>query len=314
MIVNLLWIVAALVMLYGGATALVNGASSLATRLGVSPLVVGLTIVAFGTSTPELVVSIQATLTGNGGIAVGNIVGSNIFNIGVILGISALCYPIAVTASILRLDIPVMIATAVGFLLLFLDQTIQRTEGLMLVGAGVLYTLFVVYQSRKDTNTEAKKEFEQGLPQVRSWWWDLLLIGAGFGILILGSNLLVKNAVELASLFGVSKAIIGLTIVAAGTSMPELATSVVAALKKQTDIALGNVVGSCIYNILIILGASAIVSPLQSAGVTLTDSLVMVGISLLLIPFAKTGFVLQRWEGAVLLVFYMIYLYTLLPA
>ncbi len=313
MIVNLLWIVVALVMLYGGASALVNGASSLATKLGVSPLVVGLTIVAFGTSTPELVVSIQATLTGNGGIAVGNVVGSNIFNIGVILGVSALCYPITVTASVLRLDIPVMIATAVGFLLLFLDQTIQRTEGLILVGAGGLYTLFIVYQSRKDTNPEAKKELEQGLPQARSWWWNLLLIGAGFIILILGSNLLVRNAVALATFFGVSKAVIGLTIVAAGTSMPELATSVVAALRKQTDIALGNVVGSCIYNILIILGASAVISPIQSAGITLTDSLVMVGISLLLIPFAKTGFVLQRWEGAVLLIFYTIYLYTLLP-
>lgn len=179
MIIYLLWIIVALMLLYLGASALVNGASSLAAKLGVSPLVVGLTIVAFGTSTPELIVSVQATLAGNAGIAVGNVVGSNLFNIGVILGLSALCYPIAVTASVLRQDVPVMIATAVGFLLLFLDQTIQRMEGLILVGASVLYTGFVIRQSRQETNAAATEEFAQGLPRVRPWWQDLLMIGAG---------------------------------------------------------------------------------------------------------------------------------------
>nr|WKN35571.1 calcium/sodium antiporter [Tunicatimonas sp. TK19036] len=313
MIIDILWILLSLVLLYFGASGLVNGASSLATKLGITPLVVGLTVVAFGTSTPELVVSIQASLTGNGGIAVGNVVGSNLFNIGVILGLSALCYPIQVKAAVLRFDVPVMVLTALAFLILFFNHAISRVEGLILATSSVLYTWFVIRQSRKDTNSEVKEEFQDALPKVRPWWFDVVMIVGGLGVLILGSNLLVDSAVRLARLFQVSDAVIGLTIVAAGTSMPELATSVVAALKKQSDIALGNVVGSNIYNILTILGISSLITPIRSPDIALTDSLVMVGISILLIPLVRTGFVLQRWEGAILLLFYTVYLYTLLP-
>ncbi len=312
MISDILFILASLLLLYFGASWLVNGASSLATKLGVSPLVIGLTVVAFGTSTPELEVSIQAALSGSGGIAVGNVVGSNIFNIGVILGISALCYPIRVQTAVFRFDIPIMLLVALSFLLFFFNHEISRLEGVILVVSAVLYTWFVIRHSQKDAHAAVNEEFQEGLPKVRSGWMDLLFIVLGLGVLILGSNLLVDSAVRVAQLFGVSDAVIGLTIIAAGTSMPELATSVVAALKKQSDIAVGNVVGSNIYNILIILGVSSLITPIQSPDLGLRDSLVMVGISILLVPLVRTGFVLQRWEGAVLLLFYAVYLYTLL--
>lgn len=313
MLSYMLFILASLLMLYYGANWLVNGASSLASKLGISPLVIGLTVVAFGTSTPELIVSIQAALQGNGGIAVGNVVGSNVFNIGVILGLSALCYPIVVKAEILRIDVPVMLVTAIVFTLLFINQTISRLEGILLVASSILYTFYIIRESRKETNPDVKNEFEEGIPKARAWWIDTLLMLIGLATLMFGSNLLVDNAVSLAKLYNVSDAVIGLTIVAAGTSMPELATSVVAALKKQSDIALGNVVGSNIYNILAILGTSSIITPIYSPDIDLTDSLVMVGISVLLLPLVRTGFVLKRWEGAILIIFYAIYLYTLLP-
>ncbi|WPP51920.1 calcium/sodium antiporter [Catalinimonas niigatensis] len=313
MINDILLILLSLTLLYFGASWLVNGASSLAMKLGITPLVVGLTVVAFGTSTPELIVSIQAALQGNGGIAVGNVVGSNIFNIGVILGLSALCYPIVVKAEILRIDVPVMLITAVAFTLLFINHTISRLEGIILLSSSIVYTIYIIRQSRKESNAEVNKEFEEGVPKIRTWWMDSLFMIIGLATLIFGSNLLVDNAVSLAKLFQVSDAVIGLTIIAAGTSMPELATSVVAALKKQSDIALGNVVGSNIYNILAILGTSSIITPIYSPDIDLTDSLVMVGISVLLIPLVKSGFVLKRWEGAVLLMGYAFYLYSLLP-
>ncbi len=313
MFIHILFIIVALVLLYFGASWLVRGASSLAIKLGITPLIIGLTIVAFGTSTPELIVSIQAALNGNGGISIGNVVGSNIFNIGIILGISALCYPIQVKAEVIRFDVPVMLITALCFLFFFLDHTIGRLEGLALMTASVLYTFYNVRKAKKEISPEISEEFQESMPKVSSRWIDLLLIVLGLGVLMLGSDLLVDHAVSLAQYFQVSDAVIGLTIVAAGTSMPELATSVVAALKKQSDIALGNVVGSNIYNILIILGLSSIITPIQAPDIALTDSLVMVGISILLIPLVKTGFVLQRWEGGVLLLAYAIYLYTLLP-
>lgn len=313
MLIHILFIIIALVMLYFGASWLVRSASSLAIKLGVTPLIIGLTIVAFGTSTPELIVSIQAALNGNGGISIGNVVGSNIFNIGVILGASALCYPIQVKAEVIRFDIPVMLLTALGFLFLFLDHIIGRLEGLILIVASVLYTFYNIRKAKMDTTPEITEEFQEAMPKVSSRWTDLLLILLGLGVLMVGSDLLVDHAVRLAQYFQVSDAVIGLTIVAAGTSMPELATSVVAALKKQSDIALGNVVGSNIYNILIILGISSLITPIQAPDIALTDSLVMVGISILLIPLVKSGFVLQRWEGGVLLLAYAIYLYNLLP-
>ena len=313
MLIDILLIIASLIILYFGASWLVRGAGSLAVKLGITPLVIGLTIVAYGTSTPELIVSVQAAMNNNGGISIGNVVGSNIFNIGVVLGLSALCYPIKIKAEVIRFDIPVMLLTALCFLFFFLDHTISRLEGIVLIASGIFYTVYNIRKSNKEKNPEVSEEFQEAMPKARPWWIDGLLIVLGLGVLMLGSDLLVDHAVSLAKQFQVSEAVIGLTIVAAGTSMPELATSVVAALKKQSDIALGNVVGSNIFNILIILGFSSLITPIQAPDIGLTDNLVMVGISILLIPLVKTGFLLNRWEGGILILLYIIYLYHLLP-
>jgi len=312
MLNEILLIVLSLVLLYFGASWLISGASSMAIRLGISPLIIGLTIVALGTSMPELLVSVKAALQGNGGISVGNVVGSNIFNIGIILGLSAMCYPIVVHAAILRTDIPLMLFSALLFLLFFLDAQISRWEGSIFLLISVAYTYFNVKKAR-EAKAAVKEEFAVALPIKQAYWLvDVLLIILGLAVLIFGSDLLVQYSINLARRFGISDAVIGLTIVAAGTSMPELATSVVAAIKKQSDIALGNVVGSNIYNILIILGASSLITPLYASGIALSDSLLMLGMSALLVPLVRTGFVLQRREGGLLFAIYLAYMFYLL--
>ena len=313
MISYILFIIGSLVVLYFGAEWLVKGAASVAERFGVSSLVVGLTVVAFGTSTPELIVSTQAAMDGLGGISIGNVLGSNIGNIGLILGISALIYPLKAQMQLIRFDTPVMILTALLFLVLFLDQRIGRIEGVVFVIGVVAYTIFNIIKSRKEHLKKVLKEYDDAVPKIsRHWALDVLFIIAGFAALIIGSEFLVDNAVHLARLLGLSEAVIGLTIVAIGTSMPELATSVVAAIKKQPDIAIGNVVGSNIFNILGILGISSLIKPIATPDINLTDSLVMIGLSLLLLPFIRSGFTLRRWEGGLLLVIYITYITYLL--
>ena len=313
MISYILFIIGSLVVLYFGAEWLVKGAASVAERFGVSSLVVGLTVVAFGTSTPELIVSTQAALDGFGGISIGNVMGSNIGNIGLILGISALIYPLKAQMQLIRFDTPVMILTTLLFLVLFLDQRIGRIEGIVFVAGAMAYTIFNIIKSRKEHLKKVLKEYDDAVPKIsRHWALDVLFIIAGFAALIIGSEFLVDNAVHLARLLGLSEAVIGLTIVAIGTSMPELATSVVAAIKKQPDIAIGNVVGSNIFNILGILGISSLIKPIATPDINLTDSLVMIGMSLLLLPFIRSGFTLRRWEGALLLAMYIAYVTYLL--
>lgn len=312
MLLHIIYIVASLTALYFGANWLVKGASSIAERLGISPLVVGLTVVAFGTSTPELIVSIQSSLQGFGSIAVGNAIGSNIANIGVILGISALIFPLRAHLQLIRFDTPIMILTAVVFFVMFLDNRLGRLEGVILFLMLLGYTIFNIIKSRKEANEEVLNEFADGVPKIsRHWALDLLMILGGLVFLMGGSHFLVKGSVELARMIGMSEAVIGLTIVALGTSMPELATSVVAALNKQPDIAIGNVVGSNIFNILCILGISATIHPIEAPGIQMVDSLVMIGMSVLLLPLIKTGFSLKRWEGAVFIVIYVFYMITL---
>lgn len=314
MFVIVLSILIGLVCLYFGAEGLVRGSSSLALRLGVKPLVIGLTVVAYGTSMPELVVSSKAALDGYGGIAIGNIVGSNIFNITLILGLSALIRPLRVNLQVIRLDMPVMILASLLFFALFQDITLTRPEGMIFTLGTVLYTVGLFYLSRKETEKAAIQEPHASIPEKRKHIvFDLGLIAGGLVLLVVGAKLLVDGAVKLAELWGVSKAVIGLTIVAAGTSLPELATSVIAAIHKETDIAIGNVVGSNIFNILGILGVSSLIAPLNGTGISMIDLFVMIGTAIVLLPFMRTGFVLNRWEGAVLLCIYGGYLYYLWP-
>lgn len=306
---------AGLVALYLGAEWLVRGGASLAVRLRVTPLMIGLTVVAYGTSAPELLVSATAAAQGNGAIAIGNAVGSNIFNIAVILGITALVCPVRVQFQLIKWDTPFMIGVAMLFLLFFLDLRIALWEGLVFLAGIIAYTVFNIRAARKATSQAVREEFSDATPKLTSALWkDALLILGGLTLLVLGSRWFVDGAVHLAKLFGVSDAVIALTIIAAGTSLPELASSLMAALRKQPDIAVGNVVGSNICNILANLGVGAVIRhPLNGDGVGLDDTWIMVGFSVLLLAIAWTGFKLKRWEGALLLALYGGYLWHTWP-
>jgi len=304
-----------LVALYFGAEWLVRGAASLAVRFGLTPLMVGLTVVAYGTSTPELLVSTLAALRGTGDIAIGNAIGSNTFNICVILGLTALVCPMRVQLQVLRTDTPIMIGVALLFWVCFLDHRIGLWESLCLLLCIVVYTLLNLRQARRPAPEAVQQEFDEGIPRrTAGIGMDLLLIVGGLAALSIGARFFVDGAVQLARILGVSEAIIGLTIISAGTSLPELASSLMAAWRKQPDIAIGNVVGSNIYNILAILGVSSALSPpLIADGVGQIDVGVMLTASLLMFWVAWTGFHLKRWEGGLLLLLYAGYLWYLWP-
>ena len=303
MLIPVLLVAASLVVLYFGADFLVKGSASLAVRFGISPLVVGLTVVAFGTSAPELLVSVQSALEGNPGIAVGNVIGSNIFNVCAILGISAMICPLRVNPRLIRLDAPVMLVTTLLFVGIFRNGSFGRWAGILFFVGICVYMIYCVYKAKRGEAVEGDEEIKP----TKSWILDVVLVIAGLALLVWGSGLLVDNAVIIAKALGWSEAVIGLTIVAAGTSMPELATSVVAALKKRTDIAIGNVIGSNIFNLLAVLGLTATIAPVETNQINWTDMLVMLGTSLLLLPFMRTGFKIGRGEGAVLFVIYIAY-------
>lgn len=309
----MLLIIAGIILLYIGAEGLVRGSASLATRVGVSPLIAGLTVVAFGTSAPELSVSVSAALEGRSDIALGNVVGSNIFNIAVILGIAALIQPLRIQLAVIRRDIPVMIGASALAFGLVLYGGVPRSAGLVLVLGLGLYLFFTI-RSAKGAGAGAGDELIDVPPLMsRSWVIDGLVLVGGLGVLILGSRLFVDGATVLAKSMGVSDAVIGLTVVAAGTSLPELAASVVAALRRQSDIAIGNVVGSNIFNVLCILGITATVSPIHSSGIGLRDGVAMMLLALILLPFAMTGRRISRVEGAILVSVYGVYLVLLWP-
>ncbi|ACK44893.1 calcium/sodium antiporter [Shewanella baltica] len=295
-------IIGGFIILTLGAEALVRGASAIALRLGITPLIIGLTIVAFGTSAPELAVSVKSALAGNSGIALGNVIGSNIANIGLILAITALIRPIQVQSQVVKRDIPLMILASMLFWGLLLDGELSLIDGVVLLSLLVGYLTFS-YISSKNSNNEEEIEAGPNNPLLSG-----LFILVGISMLVGGGILFVNGAVDLAKTFGVSEVIIGLTIVAIGTSMPELVTSVIAALKGQSDIAIGNVVGSNLFNILGILGVTAIVHPVSSLGFQPFDFMVMLALAIVILPFAWTGLRIGRREGSVLLLTYLGYM------
>ncbi len=310
--ITILQLVAGLALLYVGAEGLVRGSAQLALRLGLSPLVIGLTVVAFGTSSPELVVSVKAALAGNGDISFGNVVGSNICNIALILGLASVMRPMKVNLQLLRLDVPIMIGVSVLLTLLLLDGGLNRLEGFLLF-AGIIGYMTVSYiVATRDRINIVADDVEYVPKPVHSVWRDLFFVVVGLAALVFGADLLVKGAVSVAQFFGISDAVIGLTIVAVGTSLPELATSVVAAIKGEGDIAVGNVVGSNIFNILSILGLTALIQPINAEGIELFDLLTMTFMAVIMIPVMRTGLRVNRWEGAFLLVLYGGYIRTLM--
>lgn len=311
MILDVVFVVAGLVLLAAGAEGLVRGAGAVALRFGVAPLVVGLTIVAVGTGSPEFVLSVQASATGNGGIALGNVVGSNISNIALVLGSAALVHPLAVQARLIRREVPVMIGVTIVLAVMLLDGGLSRFDGgLLLAGAGA-YMAFAYLGARRGDTPVVTDEFDAALERRPVFWRAVVFVLVGLGALLLGATVLLHGAVELSRAFGVSEVVVGLTVVAVGTSLPELATSAAAARRRQPDVAFGNAIGSNVVNILAVLGAAALVAPVPASGLRPLDVVVLLASSVLLLPLMARGSSLDRWEGGLLVAAYIAFLASL---
>ena len=296
--------------LYFGAEWLVRGAARLAGTLGVSPIVVGLTVVSFGTSAPELVVAVVASVKGNADLAIGNVLGSNLANIGLILGITALIRPLEVAARVVWREVPLMLLVTAALYPLALDHELTRGDGVLLLMALGAYLLFV-FQSAETEAPEIMDEYEDFMKESKQApgqlnLGDVGLVVGGCSALVAGGYAIVEGAVAVASYLGVSQVVIGLTVVAVGTSLPELATSVVAALRKEADIAVGNVIGSNIFNVAAILGTASVGRPMSISQTVLMRELPAVLVmSMLLLPMLRTRWKIERWEGALLLGCYL---------
>lgn len=310
---TIVFFILGLILLVAGADILVRGASKISTIFGISPLVVGLTVVAYGTSAPELAVSLKASLAGSADIAVGNVVGSNIFNVLFILGLSASISPLIVSQQLIKLDVPVMIFVSFLAYILALNGFISNIEGFILILAAIVYSLFLIIKSKKEENN---KSLDVSLivtttSKTKAVITNLIFVLIGLGMLILGSNWLVESAVVFAQLMGLSELIIGLTIISVGTSLPELATSIIASIKGERDIAVGNIVGSNIFNILFILGGAALLSPdgiSVKTGVINSDLPLMIAVAIACLPIFFTGRSIEKWEGVVFLIYYAAYI------
>jgi cation:H+ antiporter len=317
MVIYILYLLGGLGLLTLGAEGLVRGSSALALRLGVAPLVIGLTVVSFGTGSPELIVSIEAASQGNSAIALGNVVGSNISNIALILGLAALARPLPVRVEFIRREVPVMIAVSLLLCVLLIDGSLSRFDGLLLITGSAVYTVLTYVLARRaaalEVSSAVQEEFAAALPDTKGpAWKDMTFVILGLIGLIAGAKLMLSGAIPLAKQWGLSEVVIGLTIIAIGTSLPELATSVVAALKNEADVALGNAIGSNILNILFILGLAALIQPISAQGLRPFDLIVMVGTAVATLPLLWRGAVLSRAEGALLLAGYTLYMWSLL--
>lgn len=305
MAISIILIIIGMALVLWGADRLTDGAVAIAQRMNVPEIVIGLTIVAMGTSMPEFCVSFAGALKGTADLAVGNVVGSNIFNAMLIVGVAAIVAPMSILKSTVKKDIPFAVFASLILFQLCLNNRITRIEAFVLLIMFAVFMIYTVMGAKNGMPTaseeEAKKNKSKGL------FKDVFYVFAGLAALIVGSNIFVDNATEIARLLGVSEAVIGLTIVAAGTSLPELATSIVAARKGQSAIAIGNVIGSNVFNILFIIGLTGVITPMQIVGLTNIDFAVMLGSMLLLWLMSFTKYTLSRWEGAVLAVLYVVY-------
>lgn len=312
MILNVLFILVGIVLVLWGADRLTDGAVAVAEKMKMPQIVIGLTIVAMGTSMPEFCVSLVSALKGTTDLAVGNIVGSNIFNTLLIVGVSAWVAPMTILKSTVRKDIPFALFASLVLLIMCLDGNISRLD------AGILFVLFLVFMyvtlkgaKTKDDDTTAKTESIEDNKKPMATWLSIVWIIVGLACLIGGSNLFVEGATKVAEHIGVSEAVIGLTIVAGGTSLPELATSVVSARKGNSGIAIGNVLGSNVFNILAILGVTGVITPMHLQGITMLDLSMMVVSTLLVWLFSFTKYKIARWEGIVLTIVFIGYMVVL---
>ena len=310
-----IYIIGGLILLYFGANWLVQGAITLALHLGLSPLIVGLTVVALGTSVPEALVSVQAAIGHQGGIALGNVIGSNILNIALILGLSAFFNPLKVDSHLVKADVPLLAGATFMLVVLLEDFHISRMEGAFLLLCIVGYVAGNIMTVKRTSPEENKIEgVEVPEDHSKNLWRDISFLFIGLIALAFGSNFLVTGAVDLARIWGLSEALIGLTIVSIGTGTPEMATALMAAYRKRADLAIGNAVGSNLFNIMFVLGIAALVAPLDGKGISSIDLYVMLGVTILLLPTVWTGRILDRKEGFLFLAIYVGYLYHLWPA
>ena len=306
MIFDVVLIIAGVAMVLYGADRLTEGASALARRMNVSEIIIGLTIVAAGTSAPELFVSLVSALKGTPDMAIGNVVGSNTMNAMLIVGCAAVVAPMSISRNTVRKDIPFAVAASVLLPLLAIDAELGRIDGIILL-AGFAAFMYYTLSQAKAGETAPSDETKMQNP-----WLSVFFVVLGLALLVIGSNIFVDSASRVAYALGLSEAVVGLTIVAGGTSLPELATSVVAARKGQSAIAIGNVIGSNVFNILMILGLTATISPMQIQGITHIDLLMMLGSIVMVWLFSRTKYMVERWEGALLAVVYIAYVCWLL--
>ena len=305
-------ILGGLVLLYFGADWLVKGAVTISLKFGLSPLIVGLTVVALGTSLPEALVSIQATLDNQGGIALGNVIGSNILNIALILGLSSLLQPLKVDSHLVKADVPLLVGASFLLIVLLEDFHISRMEGALLLLGIVFYVTGNIMTVKRTSPAEDQIEgMEVPEDPSKNLLRDIGFLILGLIALALGSNFLVEGAVDLARIWGLSEALIGLTIVSIGTGTPELATALMAAYRKTADIAIGNAVGSNIFNIFFVVGLAGLIAPINGTQISPTDLYVMFGLTFLLLPTVWTGMVLDRKEGFLFVAIYVAYIYYL---
>lgn len=310
MLIQIVLFAVGLGVLILGAQRLVEGSSSLALRMGMTPLLVGLTVVAFGTSAPEMAVSVKAALSGQSEMSVGNIVGSNIFNVLFILGLAALISPLIVARKLIYRDVPAMMVASLLLLFFAWDGLIAKWEASILVGLLALYTWHLFVDSKQETNQEDKSASEEDEKMGRSPLWSVFFVFVGLIMLVFGSRLMVDAAIQIAQYLGIDEVVVGLTIVAAGTSLPEVAASVMATLKGERDIAVGNVIGSNIFNIFAVGGISGLVSsgglPVSS-GLVQFDLIVLIATAIACLPIFFSGHSIDRWEGFVFLFYYVAY-------
>ena len=314
MLISVFYILASLILFYFGSSWLVKGSSALAIKAGISPLVAGLTIVAFGSSAPALFVSGNAAFIGHGNIAIGNIIGSNMFNICVVLGISAIISPLKIKLLLLKLIIPALIISTIGFMILFADRQISRLEGGILLSGILLYSMLIIIFARREKDNEDINELSNPVANANTkWYWSAGMIVPGIALLVVGSELLLKGAITIAIYLGVGETITGLTVIAASTSVPILVSSLVAAKSKKYDIVLGNVIGANLFNILGIIGISSLISPLSAIAISNIDLYIMLGVTLFLIPFLRKSYILKRDEGIFMIILYLMYMFYLWP-
>ncbi len=295
---------------------MVRGAAELAARFGIPPLVIGLTVVAFGTSAPELAVAIQSALEGQADIALGNVIGSNILNIMLVLGLAAMITPLVVGSRIVRTDVPILIGVSVLFFAFAFDGRISVLNGAILFCGSIVYTLYAIFSARKETAAIADENGEEYSAN-RHPALSMLLVLVGLGMLVFGADMLVASAVVIARWLGVSELLIGLTVISIGTSLPEIATTVIAAMRGMRDMAVGNVVGSCLFNVLAVTGAAAIFS---ADGLNVDPALihfdlpVMLAATVACLPIFATGHLIARWEGLLFFLYYLAYMAYLILA